>query len=380
MGIGRRQFMASSLAVGLAVEAGESVADARSDEPRGVPPDANGKALPPSPRGKLSYKRIATEEGFSIPEIAEETQRMAKIGRPIAGLASTTEFGRKLFAALNDIGEERINVMDQDGISKQLLLLAAPGVQAFDEQPAIELARLVNERAAAAVRRYPDRFAALTTIAPQNPMEAAREFERGVKSLGFKGALINSHTHGEYLDDRKFWPIFEVAQTLDMPIYIHPRDPSPQMAAPLLIPGFNIGWGYEVEVGTHVLKMIHAGVFDEFPRLTIVIGHLGEGLPYILDRLDNRFDWEAQLRGNSLPKRRPSDYIRENIYITTSGMNTWTPVKMAIEMLGIDRVLFAVDYPFETGHPAIDRMDEAPFSRVNRDKFYHGNAERVFRL
>jgi 5-carboxyvanillate decarboxylase len=165
-----------------------------------------------------------------------------------------------------------------------------------------------------------------------------------------------------------------------MPIYIHPRDPSPQMAAPLSIPGFNIGWGYEVEVGTHILRMIHAGVFDQSPRLTIVIGHLGEGLPYILDRLDNRFEWEAQLLGKSGPRRRPSDCIRENIYVTTSGMNTWTPVKMAIDTLGIDRVLFAVDYPFETGHPEIDRMDDAPFSRVDRDKFYHGNAERVFRL
>jgi 2,3-dihydroxybenzoate decarboxylase len=365
---GRREFIARAAALSVAVPASLTSTGALGSVRDGGPPQ---------------YKRVATEEGFSVPEIAAETQRMLKAGRPLPNSMMTgqvTDFGRDLFARLLDIGAGRVAVMDQDGIAKQLLLLSAPGVQAFDEQPAIELARLVNERAAAAVRAYPDRFAALTTIAPQNPTEAAREFERGVKSLGFKGALINSHTHGEYLDDRKFWPIFEVAQSLDAPIYIHPREPSPQMAAPLALPGFNVGWGYEVEVGTHILRLIHAGVFDQFPKLTLVIGHLGEGLPYILDRLDNRFTWEAQLHGASGPRRLPSEYLRENVYITTSGMNTWHPVRLAIEMLGIERVLFAVDYPFETGRPAVARMDAAPFSAADREKFYHANAERVFKL
>jgi 2,3-dihydroxybenzoate decarboxylase len=335
---------------------------------------AAGSAAAQAPAAKP--KRIAVEEGFQIPEVMAEARRLARApAGPVAPARAD------LNRALLDLGPGRIAAMDEDGIAKQLLLLSAPGVQAFEEGPATELASLANARLAEAVGKYPDRFAALTVIAPQNPGRAAQELERGVRTLGFKGALINSHTRGEYLDDRKFWPILEAAQAIDAPIYLHPRDPVPGMAGPLTIPGFNIGWGYGVETGTHLLRMIAAGVFDEFPRLRIVVGHLGEGLAFFLQRLDNRFEWENAVNGRrSSLRRMPGDYIRENIWVSTSGMNTWPQIRMCIEVLGIDRVLFAVDHPFEVGRDAVQAVDRAPMSEADRAALYHRNAERVFRL
>ena len=324
-----------------------------------------------------SPRRIAVEEGFQIPEVMAEMRRLAAAA-PTGPAPPARE---ALNRALLDLGAGRIRAMDEDGIAQQLLLLSAPGVQAFEEGVATELAGLANERLAAAVRRHPDRFAALTVIAPQNPRRAAQELERGVRTLGFKGALINSHTRGEYLDDRKFWPILEAAQAIDAPIYLHPRDPAPGLAGPLALPGFNIGWGYGVETGTHLLRMIGAGVFDTFPRLRVVVGHLGEGLAFFLQRLDNRYEWELAVNGRpSSLRRMPGDYIRENIWVSTSGMNFWPQIRMCIEVLGIDRVLFAVDHPFEVGRDAVEAVDRAPLSAEDRAKLYHGNAERVFAL
>lgn len=374
MAMNKRKFLKSVAGVALmaGVTGGESMATGETKE---------GSST--ATENKKRWTRIATEEGFTVPEIIAESARMAKLGRPVPNPLATpqpTNAAKELFGAMLDLEEDRLRLMDKAGVAKQLLLLGAPGVQGFDEGPAVELAKLVNDRIAETIKKHPTRFAALTVIAPQNPMEAAREFERGVKTLGFSGALINSHTRGEYLDDRKFWPIFEAAQAMDMPIYIHPREPVPGMYEPLEIDGFNVGWGYGVEVGTHILHLMRAGVFDEFPRLKIVIGHLGEALPYIIDRLDNRYAWEVNLRGLQGSKHSPSYYLRENISITTSGMNTWTPVKMAIETLGVDRIMFAIDYPFEVNQTAVDAMDAAPLSDTDREKFYHLNAERVFKL
>ena len=328
------------------------------------------------PAAGAPLRRFAVEEGFQIPEVVAA---LARLSPPPPGPPSQARL--ELNAALLDIGEGRIRAMDRDGIAKQLLLLSAPGVQAFEEGLATDLARLANERLAEAVRKYPDRLAALTVIAPQNPGQAAQELERGSRSLGFKGAIINSHTRGEYLDDRKFWPILEAAQALDTPIYLHPREPSPALGGPLALPGFNVGWGYAVETGTHLVRMIAAGVFDAFPRLRIVVGHLGEGLAFFLQRLDNRFEWENAVsnRRSSL-RKMPGEYIRENIWLSTSGMNFWPQISLCIDVLGIDRVMFAVDYPFEVSAPATEAVDRAPLTEEQRAKLYHGNAERVFGL
>jgi 5-carboxyvanillate decarboxylase len=300
-----------------------SVADTK------VAPDVSGR-----PAGKRPYKIIATEEGFTLPEVllaqarymqsATDEPGMVKRAAPASGTPGA-------FRALTD-WSIRVAEMDRDGIDTQLLLLGAPGVQIFDADEATAMARLTNERATdEAVRKYPGRFALLAAVAPQDPAGAARELERAVTRLGAKGGVINGHTKGEYLDDDKFMPIFEAAESLDVPIYIHPREPSPQMLAPYMEWSLETAaWGFAAEVSLHVLRMIWAGVFDRYPKLKIVIGHAGENIPYALNRLDISYKKSlvspsfSAARRPTAAKRLPSEYFRENFYCTTSGIN-WAP-------------------------------------------------------
>jgi 5-carboxyvanillate decarboxylase len=329
------------------------------------------------------YKRIAVEEGFTIPEIIAEGNKMDESARRAAGLGpAQMSAARAAFTAcLLDLGQGRLDAMESDGIDKALLVVSSPGVQIFAPDTGTALARLVNDRLAEAVEAHPEHLAGLAALAPQDPAAAAAELERATRRLGLKGGIINSHTNGEYLDDRKFWAIFEAAQALDAPIYIHPREPSPQMAAPMAMEGFRVGWGYAVETATHVLRLISAGVFDQFPKLRIVIGHMGEGLPFLLDRIDNRFTWEHAARGATPKiKRLPGDYVRDNIVITTSGMNYTAPLQMAVSVMGIDKILFAADYPFEVVRDSVEAMDAMPLAEADKRKIYQTNAERVFAL
>jgi 2,3-dihydroxybenzoate decarboxylase len=327
-----------------------------------------------------TYKRIAVEEGFNFPEIMSEAVKVAAQQPPL--IKALNPFGGSgglwdvLGAKLGDLGEGRIKQMDADGIDMQLLLLSAPGVQSLETVLATELAAMANDRLAEASRKHPDRITGLAAIAPQNPDKAAQELQRAVRTLHLKGAVVNSHTNGEYLDDKKFWPILECAAALDVPIYIHPRDPSPQLGGPLGIPGFLVGWGWALEVGTHAIRLIASGVFDEIPKLRIVIGHMGEGIPFLLPRLDNRYTRD---RG---PKRKwsPSEYFKNHFVVTTSGMNYRSQLMMTIEEIGVDRVLFAADWPFEPSKEAIEGVENSPLSAADKAKIFHTNAARVFRL
>jgi 2,3-dihydroxybenzoate decarboxylase len=334
---------------------------------------ADARAVPPA-----RYERIAVEEGFMIPEVAAAARALAEK----SGKASPpTEARRLMFQNQIDLGERRLAAMDADGIAKQVLVIGSPGIQIFDPVQGYELSQLVNDRLSAACEAHPTRFAGLAALAPQDPAGAARELARAVQTLGLKGAIINSHTNGEYLDDRKFWAIFESAVALDVPIYIHPREPSPGMAGPLDMPGYRVAWGYGVETGTHIMRLIAGGVFDAFPRLKIVIGHMGESIPFTLDRIDNRYLWELEIGGFTRTiKQLPSRYFRDNIIVTTSGMNYRLPFMMTVELLGVDNILFAADWPFEIARDAVDAMDAMPLSEADRAKIYHLNAKRVFRL
>lgn len=327
-----------------------------------------------------SYKRIATEEAFNFPEIMSEAVKVAASAPPL--VKSLNPFGGAgglwdaLGSKLGDLGEARIKQMDEDGIDMQLLLLSSPGVQTLPESLAVELGQMANDRLSAACRKYPSRFAGLAALAPQNPEKAAQELQRCVRTLGLKGAVVNSHTNGEYLDDPKFRPILECAAALDVPIYIHPRDPSPGLGGPLGIPGYLVGWGWALEVGTHAIRLMASSVFDELPKLRFVIGHMGEGVPFLLPRLDNRYTRD---RG---PKRRlkPSEYFKRHFVITTSGMNYKSQIMMTIEEIGIERVLFAADWPFEPSGEAALGIENAPLSTEEKAQIFQKNAERVFRL
>ena len=324
---------------------------------------------------KQRYERIAVEEGYLIPEIAEEQGKRMPV--PMAPSAMR----QGIFRSLLDLGDGRIKTMDEDGIQTQVCLLAGIVIQDLDPVQGNELAALANDRLAEAARKYPGRITGLAAFAPRDPARAARELERAVRTLGLKGGMINSHSLGEYLDDQKFWPIFESLQAMDVPIYIHPRDPSPQMVKPFDVMGFKVGWSWAAEVGTHIIRLIGAGVFDQFPRLRIVIGHMGEGLPFHLDRIDNRYYWEHEMAGVAPKlKRKPSDYVRDNVVITTSGMNFSPPLLMTIQMVGIDNVLFAADYPFENVQDSVAAIDALALSDRDKEKLYSLNSKRVFKL
>ena len=321
------------------------------------------------------YERIAVEEGFLIPEIAEEQRKRLPPGMV------PTAMRTGVFRALLDLGEGRIKAMDEDGIQTQVCVLAANIIQDLDPVQGGELAGLANDRLAETARKYPGRITGLGAFAPRDPVRAARELERAVKTLGLKGGIVNSHSLGEYLDDQKFWPIFESLQAMDAPLYIHPRDPSPQMIKPFEVMGFKVGWSWAAEVGTHIIRLIGAGVFDRFPRLKIVIGHMGEGLPFHLDRIDNRYYWEHEMAGIAPKlKRKPSDYVRDNVIVTTSGMNFSPPLLMTIQMLGIDNVLFAADYPFENVQDSVAAIDALAIADRDKEKIYSLNSKRVFKL
>jgi 2,3-dihydroxybenzoate decarboxylase len=285
---------------------------------------------------------------------------------------------------LQDLGERRLADMDATGIAKQVISLTAPGLQIFDAATAAALAPTYNDELAAAVARHPARFAGLAAIAPHAPEAAAKELERAVTRLGLRGAIVNSHTHGEYLDDQKFWPIFEAAEALDVPVYVHPQTPPPSMIGPLLESGLDGAiYGFAVETGMHLLRIIMSGVFDRFPRLKLVVGHLGEGIPFWLFRVDFFH------RGIVKTKRyarigelelEPSDYMRRNVYLTTSGM-AWEPVILfARSVVGADHVLYAMDYPYQYVPEEVRVTDNLPLSARELERFYEGNAKAVFGL
>ncbi|HEY6443606.1 MAG TPA: amidohydrolase family protein [Candidatus Acidoferrales bacterium] len=339
------------------------------------------------------YLRIATEEAYAPPELFERYRKLLDDGsHNDPGFASFMGFylnnsGPRLTeirAQIQDIGERRIRDMDQTGIAKQILSLTSPGVQVFDAPTAVPLATSFNDQLAEAIRKHPDRFAGLAAIAPQDPQAAAKELERAVKSLHLKGAIVNSHTRGEYLDEPKFWEIFEAAESLGVPIYLHPTTPSPRMVGPFLDRGLDGAvFGFAVETSLHILRIVFSGVFDRFPKLRMVAGHLGEGLPYWFFRIDFMHQrLTSNNRYGNVPKlqKKPSEYLKENFYVTTSGMAWQPPILYAQSVLGVDRVLYAMDYPYQFVPDEVKVTDDLPISDADKKKLYQTNAEEVFAL
>ena len=339
------------------------------------------------------YMRIATEEAFAPPELIATWRTMIETGSyddpgfiSLVGFytAGKTERSKFVFDRLQDLGEGRIADMDAAGVDRQVISLTAPGTQVLSPGDAVAMARLANDRLAEACLRYPDRFSGLTAIAPQDPAAAATEIERGHDKLGFNGVIINAHTDGEYLDNPRFWPIFEAAEALGTPIYLHPNTPSRGLIEPMLAAGLDGAiFGFGVETGLHLLRMIVAGVFDRFPRLRLVVGHLGEALPFWAARLDYMHAATVRSRRYAQMRElqaRPSDYLRRNVWVTTSGM-AWAPAIMFTrEVLGGDRVLYAMDYPYQYVAAEVTAQDELPLAPADKKAFFQTNAERVFRL
>ena len=346
-----------------------------------------------APGAKLPkrLRKIATEEAFTTPELAQAWREIAR-SSPSKNLdlpfiksifddpkpgSIRDDFRRRLL----DLEGERLQIMDEAGVDMHLLSVTIPGVQMFDAETANVYASAANDRLAEAIRRHPDRLSGLACFAPQSPRQAALEMERAINVLHLNGFIINSHTNNEYLDDPKFWPIFEAAEALDRPIYIHPRAPSDGMAEPFR--QYNMSgsiWGYAAEAGTHAIRLILSGLFDRFPRLQIVLGHMGEAVPFWLWRVD--FMQARRTREGMANKLQltPSQYFRRNFAITTSGVESHDVLDYVIKVVGVDNVMWAIDYPYQDTKPAVAFMDTAPISKADRAQIYHRNAERIFHI
>lgn len=332
-------------------------------------------------------RRIAVEEAFITADILAGWRQVlassdvepgfAKLGGSLLKPSKGTDI---FLAKLMDIGAGRIAHMDNVGMDVEVLSLTSPGVQIFAADMATRLAAESNDALAAAIKANPTRLAGLAAVAPQDPQAAAREIERG-KSLGLSGVIINSHTRSEYLDLPKYRPILEAAEALDMPIYLHPREPGPSMVTPYLDYGLYFAtWGFSAETGLHAMRLIMSGAFDRHPKLRIVLGHMGEGIPYWLKRIDNRYALQVKIGATEKLPKRPSEYFLENFYITTAGVTDMAVLKLGLDELGDDRIMFAADYPYEDDAEAVQFMDGADVSEEQRRKIYETNALRIFKL
>ena len=337
-----------------------------------------------------AYQRIATEEAFAPAEMLAEYRKLLEKNDVDPGfkglmgfyMSSPSARAQHIMRCLQDLDQVRLQHMDEAGIDRQVIAITAPGVQVMDKGTAVAISRLANDQLAEAVRRHPTRFTGMIAIAPQDPTAAAKEIERGVTQLGMKSVIINSHTQGEYLSDPKFWDIFAAAEAHGVPIYLHPNSMPRNMIESFQECGLDGAiYGFGVETGLHALRIITAGVFDRFPKLQMIIGHMGEALPFWAYRLD--YMHRATVASNRYPsvkpiQRKPSEYLRENFYITNSGV-AWEPaIKFTQSVVGVDRVLYAMDYPYQYAPEEVTMMDNMQMSADDKKKFFQTNAEKVF--
>src|SRR6266568_4493137 len=311
---------------------------------------------------------IALEEHYLDPEVKPYITGPDVTRRPTVS------------ARLDDVGQGRIAEMDAAGIDIQVLSHGAPSVQRLEAELAVRLARGANDRLAETVRSHPDRFAAFAMLPTADPKAAADELERAVTRLGFKGAMVHGLTGSLFLDDQRFWPIFERAQALDVPLYMHPAIPHPAVIEAYYNdyaenhPGIlRAGCGFTVETATQGIRLVLSGLFDTYPRLKIIIGHLGEGLPFYLWRISHG------LRG-SLGSKSFRDVFCEHFYVTTSGFFSNPALLCCVMEMGIDRILFSVDYPFVDNPPGTKWTETLPLCAEDKEKLLNGNAKRLLKL
>lgn len=342
-----------------------------------------------SQSGASNFKKIAIEEAFVTQDIADEWDKILAAGAP--GEPGFRKMGESILAdspgtrlihqRLIDLGAGRIADMDATDIDIQVISITSPGVQVFGPELGRELAEDANDVLSQAVREHPDRFAGLATLAPQLPEAAALELERSINTLGLKGALINSHTKGEYLDDKKYWSIFEAANALNAPIYLHPRTPGNGMIEPYLDYGlYFAGWGFAEETSLHAMRLIMSGVFDEFPNLKIILGHMGEGIPFYLQRIDNRYLLQVKIGAVEEMAKLPSEYFKDHFVITTSGVAQESSLQLSLDELGAERIFFAADYPYESVEEMVGFINGANISDEEKSQIFHANSERMFGL
>jgi uncharacterized protein len=320
---------------------------------------------------------ITVEEHFATPAFFEGT------GHEMVVLARNSDpRAAKMLPLLYDVGAGRVALMDAAGIDMQVMSLTSPGVEQLNAAEAIAHSRETNDQLAEAIKKYPQRLGGFAAVPTAAPDKAAQELERRVREQKFAGAMVNGHHQGRYLDDQFFWPILECVETLGVPIYLHPtRPPHAVIEAsfgglpPIVTYAFSgPGWGWHVETAVHVIRIILGGVFDRFPKLQIAIGHLGEGLTGMFQRLDVMAPAMTGL------KRPITAYLRENLHYSFSGFNyTATFLNLLLEV-GVERIMFSVDHPYQSMPLARAFLDQLPVSAADKERIAHGNAEKLLKI
>lgn len=341
--------------------------------------------------GQHGYLRIATEEAWATAEQMDAILRLVREGRADKGTQSlwgfygTSPSERTTFIRerLLDLGELRIAAMDESGIDKAVLALTSPGVQTlFDLDEARGIASRSNDQLAAACEKYPDRFYGMTAIAPQDPEWSVAELRRGKEELGFVGVQVNSHTQGAYLDEPQFDPILRACAEMGIPLYIHPQGPPDAMIGGMVDAGLEGAiFGFAMETSYHALRMITTGVFDRYPSLQLALGHGCEGLPFWIDRFDYMF--KAGVRSQRYARLKPLQhdfhhYLRHNLWGTNSGLPSPASIRLMMEVMSEDRVMYAMDYPYQFVPDEVRLLDAMDMGQAQKVKFFQSNAERLF--
>ena len=330
-------------------------------------------------------RTITLEEHYATPAFMEGPGRQLKDqARALQAHPQVAAAFTQLLDRLGNLDDRRISDMDAAGIDVQVLSLTSPGTEQLDAAEAAALAREANDLIAEAVRRHPSRFAGFAALPTAAPDTAADELERTIRTHDFKGALINGHIRGRYLDDPFFWPILERAEALQVPLYLHPTPPpQPVIAASytghfapeVTIALSTAAWGWHIETAIHVLRLILSGAFDRYPGLQLIIGHLGETLPFMLPRLD------LGLPPQVTKLNRPiGAYLRENLHYTFSGFNYLPAFLDMLFQVGVDRIMFSADYPYSSMEQAHIFLEQLPISPADKEQIAHGNAEHLLRL
>jgi 5-carboxyvanillate decarboxylase len=343
--------------------------------------------------GDRGYLRIATEEAFATQEQLDAILRLVKEGRADKGTESLwgfygtaqTERTNFIRERLLDVGELRLQAMDEAGIDKAVLALTSPGTQSmFDADEAKRIARNANDFLKERCEAHPDRFYGMAAVAPIDPEWSAQELRRAKKELGFHGVQINSHTHGHYLDEEQFDPILRACADLDLPLYIHPQGPPDGMIGDMVGAGLDGAiFGFAVETSYHAMRLLTTGVFDRYPNLQLMLGHGCEGLPFMLYRLN--YMHQAGIRSQRYERLKPLKhdlfhYMRNNVLATNSGLPFGPAIKTMIEVMGEDRVMYAMDYPYQYVPDEVRWMDDLDITEAQKKKFFQTNAERWFKL
>ncbi|MDX2548143.1 amidohydrolase family protein [Streptomyces sp. WI04-05B] len=376
----RRRFIAATAAAGGAAVSGGLVAGQPALAAEVVPGSRDSMTVGGSKDHRNAKKEkkmriVAVEEAFSIPGVIRQEAAIRQ------RLEATEETKREWFRRLDDVTELRLADMDANGVDMQVLSYSTPGLEVIeDPAEAVAVARQVNDHLAKVVASHPKRFAGFAVLPLQDPKAAVVELRRAVKELGLKGVLYNDHVRGHYLDEPQFRPVWAELERLGVTLYLHPAvipadnwrvfDGYPLLVGP--------SWGWTATVGAHALRLIYGGVFDEFPGASVMLGHMGELLPFQMARLDSRYP--VQVPVEKRVRHQPSYYLRNNVYATTSGVMSHAALLGAVHAVGVDRVLFSIDYPFESSAEAVAFLRSAPYAPADLASIAHGNAERVLRL